>query len=122
MEIDRAALMTIRAWVEVGSSEPLRARIRLTNDVSVGFQRHLTLARPEDVCAAVQAWLTDIVRDDAAAFLTAVEAARVFRLSVRTIARWAEEGRLPYQHEAGERLFARRDLEAMSLRWDDPGG
>ena len=63
MEIDRTALMMIRAWVEVGSSEPLRATIRLTNDVSAGFQRDLTVARPEDVCAAVRAWLTEIVRD-----------------------------------------------------------
>ena len=57
---DRTALLIIRAWVEEGSIEPLRAHIRLTTDVAAGFQRTLTLARPEDIEDAVAAWLGEI--------------------------------------------------------------
>ena len=57
---ERTALLIIRAWHEEGSLEPLRANIRLTTDVSAGFQRALTLARPEDVEEAVGAWLREI--------------------------------------------------------------
>ena len=57
---DRTGLLIIRAWVEEGSSEPLRAQIRLTTDVSSGFEREMTLARSEEVCATVQAWLAEV--------------------------------------------------------------
>ena len=60
MVIDRTALLIIRAWAEHDSPEPLRADIRLTTDVSTGFQRSLTLARPEAITAAVDAWLHEI--------------------------------------------------------------
>lgn len=63
MASDRTRLLIIRAWVEEGSSEPLRAQLRLSNDVSAGFDRTLTLARAEEVCAAVEEWLADIVID-----------------------------------------------------------
>lgn len=61
METEHTGLMIIRAWVEQGSSERLRAHIRLTTDVSTGFERTLTVARSDDVCAAVQEWLTDLL-------------------------------------------------------------
>ena len=54
----RSGLLTIRAWVEPGSSSPLRAEIRHTTDVSGGFDRSLTVAQEEAVVAAVQAWLS----------------------------------------------------------------
>jgi hypothetical protein len=57
---DRTALLIIRAWVEEGSLEPLRANIRLTTDIAAGFQRTVTLARPEDIENAVSAWLREI--------------------------------------------------------------
>jgi hypothetical protein len=57
---DRTALLIIRAWVEDESPEALRAQLRLTTDVSTGFQRTLTLARPESITAAVDAWLREI--------------------------------------------------------------
>jgi len=63
MSRDRTGLLIIRAWVEEGSSEPLRAQIRLTTDVSAGEQRTLTLAREDAVCTTVQEWLTDILAD-----------------------------------------------------------
>jgi hypothetical protein len=61
--IDRTGLLIIRAWVEEGSSEPLRAQVRLTADVSIGFERTLTLARPEAVCDTVRAWLADVLNE-----------------------------------------------------------
>jgi hypothetical protein len=57
---DRTALLIIRAWLEEGSVEPLRANIRLTTDISAGFEQTLTLARPEAVKDAVDAWLREI--------------------------------------------------------------
>ena len=58
---DHTGLLIIRAWIEEGSSEPLRAQIRLTTDVSIGFERTLTLARQEAVCDTVREWLADIL-------------------------------------------------------------
>jgi hypothetical protein len=58
---ERTGLLIIRAWTEQGSSEPLRAQVRLSTDVSTGFARTLTLARAEAVCAAVQEWLAEIL-------------------------------------------------------------
>jgi hypothetical protein len=55
--------MIIRTWIEEGSSESLRARIRSSTDVSAGFERTLTVLRSEDVHAAVQTWLDDIMGD-----------------------------------------------------------
>lgn len=60
MLADQTALLIIRAWAEEGSAEPLRASIRLTSDVAAGFQRTLTLARPEAIRDAVAAWLHEI--------------------------------------------------------------
>ena len=57
----RTGLFTIRAWVEPGSSSPLRAQIRLTTDVPHGFERGLTVAREEEVVEAVQAWLSEML-------------------------------------------------------------
>jgi hypothetical protein len=55
----RTALLIIRAWVEPGSSSPLRAPIRLTTDVAHGLERSRTLTQEEDVIEAVQAWLSE---------------------------------------------------------------
>ncbi len=60
MVSDQTALLIIRAWAQQDSPEPLRANIRLTTDVSIGFQRSLTLARPDAIKAAVDAWLHEI--------------------------------------------------------------
>lgn len=66
MSTDRTGLLIIRAWIEEGSPEPLRARIRLTRDVSAGIERTLTVSRVEQVGATVEEWLADMlsVRDD----------------------------------------------------------
>jgi hypothetical protein len=54
-------LLIIRAWVEPGSSSPLRAQIRLTTDVSEGFDGSLTVTQEQAVVDAVEAWLSDIL-------------------------------------------------------------
>jgi hypothetical protein len=61
MPLDRTGLMIIRAWVEQGSSQPLRARIRFTTDVGSGFEREMTLADVPAVSAAVELWLQDVL-------------------------------------------------------------
>jgi hypothetical protein len=61
MTRSRTGLLIIRAWVEPGSSSPLRAELRLTTDVSEGFERSLTVAREEAVVEAVQAWLAEML-------------------------------------------------------------
>jgi hypothetical protein len=58
---DRTALLVIRAWVEEGSPEPLRAQVRLTADVARGFEATVTLAEADAICATVQAWLADLL-------------------------------------------------------------
>ena len=62
---DKTALLIIRAWVEKGSPEPLRADVRVTTDVSAGIERHLTLAHAEEVGATVQAWLAEVLGEAA---------------------------------------------------------
>jgi hypothetical protein len=59
---DRASigLLIIRAWTEPGSSDPLRAHVRLTTDVGTGFQRAVTLCQADDVTSLVSAWLTEV--------------------------------------------------------------
>jgi hypothetical protein len=59
----RIGLFLIRAWVEPGSSSPLRAHIRRTTDVSQGFEQGLIVADKEAVVAAVRAWLSEVLAD-----------------------------------------------------------
>jgi hypothetical protein len=57
-------LLIIRAWLEPGSSEPLRARLRLSTDVSSGFDRSVTVTNAKAVAGIVEAWLAKISSDD----------------------------------------------------------
>jgi hypothetical protein len=54
------ALLTIRAWCEEGSSDPLRAEIRMTSDVSSGFQTVEVVAQRERVMDSVKAFLDGV--------------------------------------------------------------
>ena len=63
MTTDRIGLLLIRAWVEPGSSSPLRAHIRRTTDVAQGFEQSLTVADKETVAALLQAWLSEMLTD-----------------------------------------------------------
>ena len=62
MTTDPTGLLIIRAWVEDGSSEPLRAHVRLSTDLSVGIERELTLTQVEDVCITVKEWLDSLLK------------------------------------------------------------
>lgn len=64
MESDRTGLLIIRAWTEPGSSEPLRAEVRIVMDACAGVERTLTLSRIEAVCATVQQWLDEFLSHD----------------------------------------------------------
>ena len=61
MPDSRTGLLVIRAWIEEGSSEPLRAHIRLTTDVSSGFEQTMTLSQVPAVCEAVETWLGNVL-------------------------------------------------------------
>lgn len=65
MAIDRTGVLIIRAWIEEGSSEPLRAQLLMTNDISQGYERTVTLSRSEAVTAQVEEWLSEFLRDAA---------------------------------------------------------
>ena len=54
------ALLTIRAWREEGSSNPLRAEVRMTGDVSSGFQILRAVADREHVMDAVKVFLDGV--------------------------------------------------------------
>jgi hypothetical protein len=57
----RTGLFIIRAWVEPGSSSPLRAQIRHATDVSQGFEGGLTVTQKQAVVEAVEAWLSELL-------------------------------------------------------------
>jgi hypothetical protein len=61
MPHEQTGLMIIRAWLEPGSSKPLRAHIRLSTDIGDGFEREMTLADAPAVSAAVELWLQDVL-------------------------------------------------------------
>lgn len=54
-------MLVVRAWVEPGSTAPLRATIRLTTDTSIGFTSELSLSDADAVTDVVRGWLKEIV-------------------------------------------------------------
>jgi hypothetical protein len=60
-------LLIIRAWLEDGSVEPLRAHLRIADDISNGIERSSTLVNADEVGRLVEAWLVGIVEDGARA-------------------------------------------------------
>ena len=64
MATDRTGVLIIRAWVEEGSSEPVRAHILTTNDVSRGYEQEVTLCRTEAVSAQVEGWLAQFFSEE----------------------------------------------------------
>jgi hypothetical protein len=66
MASGNTGLLIIRAYVETGSTAPLRAEIRLTSDVSAGFERSLTLGDKDVVAEVVRRWLDDVLDGPAA--------------------------------------------------------
>jgi hypothetical protein len=61
VETDPVGLLLIRAWMEHGSEQSLRAEVKFTCDTTRGFELALTLSDPEAVVAAVEAWLAEMV-------------------------------------------------------------
>ena len=61
MPLDLTGLMIIRAWIEPGSSKPLRARIRFTRDIGIGLEEAMTLTDVPAVSAAVEFWLQEVL-------------------------------------------------------------
>ena len=59
------ALLTIRAWSEQGSKDPLRVQVRSTKDVSRGFLFTVTVTEIDDAVSAVRAFLEEVVRSRA---------------------------------------------------------
>jgi hypothetical protein len=68
MPSHRTGLLIIRAWVEAGSAQPLRAQVRVTGDISTGIERTIALAHSDSVMELVDDWLQEIV--DAAPSMT----------------------------------------------------
>lgn len=61
LEATGVALLTIRAWCEEGSEHPLRAEIRIADDVSSGFGSSLTTVHLDAVVGAVREFLDSVV-------------------------------------------------------------
>jgi hypothetical protein len=61
LEVTGVALLTIRAWCEEGSEHPLRAEIRLADDVSSGFRSTVTLVHTDAVLEAVREFLDSVL-------------------------------------------------------------
>jgi hypothetical protein len=53
-------LLIIRVWPEPGSTSPLRASVRRTDDVTHGISDEVTFADVDDVCATVRDWLVHL--------------------------------------------------------------
>ena len=60
-EATGVALLTIRAWCEEGSEHPLRAEIRLAEDVASGFRSTLTFINTDAVLESVRGFLDGVV-------------------------------------------------------------
>lgn len=63
MAVSGTGVLIIRVWVEEGSAEPLRAHLRMTNDITSDIERSMTLTRPDTVCRVVWDWLEEMVTD-----------------------------------------------------------
>lgn len=61
MPNDRTGLLIIRAWIEEGSSAPLRAQVSMTSDVSAGMERTSMQTDVGKVGAEVEVWLSEIL-------------------------------------------------------------
>lgn len=60
MEKRRTGLLVIRAWIEKGSTNPLRAEVSQTSDVSAGFTSKASLADVDRVLAEVKVFLNGL--------------------------------------------------------------
>ena len=61
MPSHRTGLLIIRAWIEDGSAQRLRAHVRVTDDVSAGIERTVTLVQSDTVGELVDSWLESVL-------------------------------------------------------------
>jgi hypothetical protein len=61
MPQERTGLLIIRAWIEDGSSAPLRAQVSMTSDVSLGMERTSVHTDVIEVGTEVESWLRAIL-------------------------------------------------------------
>jgi hypothetical protein len=59
-EATGVALLTIRAWCEDGSDHPLRAEVRIADDVASGFRSTLTSVDADAAVEAVREFLDSV--------------------------------------------------------------
>lgn len=55
--VDATALFIVRLRFEAGSSRPMRAEIRMTRDVTVGFEAVSTVTDVEAAVDLLRSWL-----------------------------------------------------------------
>jgi hypothetical protein len=62
---ERSAVLMVRAWVESGSVPRLRARITQSRDLRRTEQISIATTAPDEILAAVRAWLDALLSDRA---------------------------------------------------------
>lgn len=60
-EATGVALLTIRAWCEDGSGHPLRAEVRIADDVAFGFRSTFTSVNADAAVEAVREFLDSVL-------------------------------------------------------------
>ena len=60
-EATGVALLTIRAWCEDGSDHPLRAEVKIADDVASGFKSTLTSVNADAAVEAVREFLDSVL-------------------------------------------------------------
>ena len=60
VNVTGVSLLTIRAWCEEGSEHPLRAEIKIADDVASGFRSTLTAVDTDAVMEAVRGFLGSV--------------------------------------------------------------
>ena len=60
---ERSGVLVVRAWVEGGTPEGLRARITQSRDLTSGEQLVTTTAHVEEIIGTIRAWLDALLSD-----------------------------------------------------------
>jgi hypothetical protein len=60
LEATEVALLTFRAWCEHGSDHPLRAEVKIADDVASGFKSTLTSVNADAAVEAVREFLDSV--------------------------------------------------------------
>ncbi|MCZ2525286.1 hypothetical protein ACFV1B_05440 [Streptomyces sp. NPDC059637] len=63
MAASRTGVLIVRVRIEEGSALPLRAHVRLTDDITSGVERSVTLTGADAVCEVVREWLGEMLAE-----------------------------------------------------------